>query len=56
MYSPPCGRRFNNFKTLFEYLSVTNSNLHVDWFCFDVGVDCFDEFVAQGVRLEVEVV
>lgn len=54
-YVSPCGKKFNNFKTLFEYLRVTKSQWNIGSFCFDVNVDVCKTFVARDVRSRVEV-
>lgn len=39
-YISPCGKIFKNIKAVYEYLIATNSELDIDSFTFNSGVDC----------------
>ncbi len=53
VYISPCGRTID-CKTLSTYLHNTKSNLHIDWFCFDVKANCLSEFIPENIRLDVK--
>ena len=46
VYAAPCGRKCRNIEEVQEYLTITDSNLEIDFFAFDKWVDVMQEFHA----------
>ncbi len=54
MYRAPCGRRLRNIKEVDYFLSLTDSLLTIDLFCFDSQLHTDTEYVPIKVSKAIE--
>ncbi|XP_021950413.1 histone-lysine N-methyltransferase eggless isoform X1 [Folsomia candida] len=43
-YRGPCGIRIRDMEEMYDYLTQTQCQVPIDHFCFDLAVDCLNEF------------
>ncbi|ODM89038.1 Histone-lysine N-methyltransferase eggless, partial [Orchesella cincta] len=53
-YIAPCGRKLANYSEVNDYLETTETNMPIDFFCFDNDLDVLDEFVPGRILLKIE--
>lgn len=53
-YKGPCGRRLRSMMEVMYYLNITNSNLTIDCFSLDPGLDPFGYFMPQKSFCEIK--
>ena len=54
-YTAPCGRRLGNIEDVFKYLLMTESNLEVDCFSFELSVMVTHEWEPFKKIVDIEV-